>query len=126
MTRKHWAARNSYEELARFVSEDLEESDLKYHLETMKKNATNLPVATFDELQLTINKNIETGTAIELPLVNNFSLRADKSTSMSDTSQLIIFIKVYQSHNKHSLREILESCSTRTLKGCQCSTRSNR
>ena len=126
MTRKHWAARNSYEELARFVAEDLEESDLKYHLETMKKNATNLPVAMFDELQLTINKNIETGTAIELPLVNNFSLTADKSTSMSDTSELIIFIKVYQSHNKHSLREILEFCSTRTLKGCQCSTRSNR
>ena len=93
MTQKHWAARNYYEELARFVVEDLEESNLKYHLKTMKKNATNLSVATFDELQLAINKNIETGTAIELPLVNNFSLKADKSTSMSDTSELSIFIK---------------------------------
>ena len=37
MTWKHWAARNNYEELARFVAEDLEESDLKYCLETMKK-----------------------------------------------------------------------------------------
>ena len=42
MTRKHWAARNYYEELARFVVEDLEESDLKHHLKIMKKNATNL------------------------------------------------------------------------------------
>ena len=38
MTRKHWATRNNYEVL-------------KYHLETMKKNATYLSVATFDELQ---------------------------------------------------------------------------
>ena len=30
MTRKHQAARNNYEELARFVAEHLEESDLKY------------------------------------------------------------------------------------------------
>ena len=37
MTWKHWAARKNYEELACFVAEDLEESDLKYHLETMKK-----------------------------------------------------------------------------------------
>ena len=31
MKRKHQAARNNYEELARFVAEDLEESELKYH-----------------------------------------------------------------------------------------------
>ena len=52
MARKHQAARNNYEELARFVAEDLEECELKYHLETMKKNATFLSVATIDELQL--------------------------------------------------------------------------
>ena len=59
----------------------------------MKKNATYLSVTTFDELQLTINKHIETGTAIELSLVNKFTLGADESTSMSDTSKLSIFVK---------------------------------
>ena len=52
MARKHQAARNNHEELARFVAEDLQECELKYHLETMKKNATFLSVATIDELQL--------------------------------------------------------------------------
>ena len=37
-TQKHQAARNNYEELARFVTEQLEES-VKYRLETMKTNA---------------------------------------------------------------------------------------
>ena len=59
----------------------------------MKKNATYLSVTTFDELQLTINKHIETGTVIELSLVNKFTLGADESTSMSDTSKLSIFVK---------------------------------
>ena len=57
--------------MTRFVAYDLEESELKYHLETMKKNATYLSVATFDELQLAINKHIETDTTMELSLVNN-------------------------------------------------------
>ena len=59
----------------------------------MKKNATYLSVTTFDELQLTINKHTETGTAIELSLVNKFTLAAHESTSMSDTSKLSIFVK---------------------------------
>ena len=59
----------------------------------MKKNATYLSVATFDKLQLAINNDIETGTAMELSLVNKFPLGADKSTSMSDTSEPSIFIK---------------------------------
>ena len=93
MTRKHQATRNNYEELARFVAEHLEQCDLKYHLETIKKNATYLSVATFEKLQLAINNHIETGTAMELSLVNKFPLGADKSTSMSDTSEPSIFIK---------------------------------
>ena len=59
----------------------------------MKKNATYLSVATFDELQLAINKHIETDTTMELSLVNKFTLGADESTSMSDTSELSTFIK---------------------------------
>ena len=79
MTRKHQAARNNYEELARFVAEHLEESDLKYLLETMKKNDTYLSVTTFDKLQLAINKHIETGTVMELSLVNKLTLGGDES-----------------------------------------------
>ena len=74
MTRKHQAATNNYEELAHFVAEHLEESDLKYRLETMKKNATHLSVTMLDELQLAINKHIETGMVMELSLVNKFTL----------------------------------------------------
>ena len=59
----------------------------------MKKNATYLSMTTFDKLQLAINNHIETGTAMELSLVNKFPLGADKSTSMSDTSEPSIFIK---------------------------------
>ena len=79
MTRKHQAARNNYEELARFVAEHLEESDLKYLLETMKKNDTYLSVTTFDKLQLAINKHIETDTVMELSLVNKLTLAGDES-----------------------------------------------
>ena len=79
MTRKHQAARNNYEELARFVAEHLEESDLKYLLETMKKNDTYLSVTTFDKLQLAINKHIETDTVMELSLVNKLTLGGDES-----------------------------------------------
>ena len=77
MTRKHQAARNNYEELGRFVAEHLEESDLKYRLETMKKNDTYLSVTTFDKLQLAINKHI--GTVMELSLVNKLTLGGDES-----------------------------------------------
>ena len=59
----------------------------------MKKNATYLSVATLDELQLAINKHNETDTTMELSLVNKFTLGADESTSMSDTSELSTFIK---------------------------------
>ena len=59
----------------------------------MKTNATYLSVATFDKLQLAINNRIETGTPMELSLGNKFPLGADKLTSMSDTSELSIFIK---------------------------------
>ena len=59
----------------------------------MKKNATYLSVVTFDKLQLAINKHIETGMAMELSLVNKFTLGVDESTGMSDTSELSIFIK---------------------------------
>ena len=79
MTRKHQAATNNYKELTHFVAEHLEESDLKYRLETMKKNATHLSVTTLDELQLAINKHIETGTGMELSLVNKFTLGGDES-----------------------------------------------
>ena len=79
MTRKHQAARNNYEELARFVAEHLEESDLKYRLETMKKNEIYLSVTTFDKLQLAINKHIETDTVMELSLVNKLTLGGDES-----------------------------------------------
>ena len=78
--------------MAHIFAEDLEESDLKYHLETMKKNATYLYVATFDKLS-TIDKHIETGIAMELSLGNKFTLGADESTSMLGTSELSIFIK---------------------------------
>ena len=79
MTRKHQAARNNYEELARFVAEHLEESDLKYRLEMMKKNDNYSSVTTFDKLQLAINKHIETDTVMELPLVNKLTLAGDES-----------------------------------------------
>ena len=54
--------------MTRFVAYDLQESELKYNLETMKKNATYLSVATFDELQLAIIKDIETHSTMELSL----------------------------------------------------------
>ena len=78
-TRKHQAARNNYEELARFVAEHLEESDLKYRLEMMKKNDNYSSVTTIDKLQLAINKHIETDTVMELPLVNKLTLAGDES-----------------------------------------------
>ena len=93
MTWKHWAARNNYGELAHFFAEELEENDLKYHLEVLEKNATYLSVAMFDELQLAIDKHIETGMPMQLSLVNEFTLGADDLTSMSDTPELNIFIK---------------------------------
>ena len=89
----YWAARSNYKELACFVAEDLEENDLKYHLETMKKNATCLSVVMFDELQSAINKHTKAGVTMELSFVNKFTLGADELTSMSDTSELSIFIK---------------------------------
>ena len=75
----------------------LKKRDLKYHLQTMKRNATYLSVATFDELQLAVSKHIETSTAMELSLPNEFTLGADESTSMSETPELSIFIKYVNS-----------------------------
>ena len=89
----------------------------------MKKNATYLSVAAFDELQLAINKHIETGMAMELSLLDKFTLGVDESTSMSDT---LYIYKVCQSHNKHAMQQISVPCSTRKFKECQFSTQSNR
>ena len=50
-------------------------------------------MAMFDELQLAIDKHIETGMLMQLSLVNEFTLGADDLTSMSDTPELSIFIK---------------------------------
>ena len=90
----------------------------------MKKNATNLSVATFDKLHLAINNHSETGMAMELSLVNKFSTGADKSTSMSDTSELSIFVK-YDNPITNTLCQRFLSCSTRKFKECQCSMQSN-
>ena len=59
----------------------------------MKKNATYLSVATFDNLQSDINKYIETYSTMELFVVNKFTLGAGESTSKLDMSELSIFIK---------------------------------
>ena len=89
MTWKHWAARKNYEELACFVAEDLEESDLKYTLRNNEKEiAPNLSVTMFDKLVFAINKHMETGMAMELSLVNKFTLGADESSSTFYTSKL--------------------------------------
>ena len=50
-------------------------------------------MATLEELQPAINKHIETGTTMELLLVNKFTLGADESTSISEMSELSISIK---------------------------------
>ena len=89
MTWKHWAARKNYEELACFVAEDLEESDLKCTLRNNEKEiAPNLSVTMFDKLVLAINKHMETGMAMELSLVNKFTLGADESSTTLYTSKL--------------------------------------
>ena len=73
------------------------ESDLKYNLETMKKNATYIYiyiyVVTFDKLQSNINKYIEAGMAMELSFVNKVTLGANELISMLDISELSVFIK---------------------------------
>ena len=42
----------------------------------------------FDKLVLAINKHMETGMAMELSLVNKFTLAADESSSTFYTSKL--------------------------------------
>ena len=46
----------------------------------------------FDKLVLAINKHMETGMAMELSLVNKFTLGADESSSTLYTSKLIKYI----------------------------------
>ena len=46
----------------------------------------------FDKLVLAINKHMETDMAMELSLVNKFTLGADESSSMLDISKLIKYI----------------------------------
>ena len=91
MTRKHWIARNNYEELTSFVAEDLEESDLRCNSQTMKRNATYLSVATFDELQSALSKLIKTGTAMELPWLINLLLE-QMSRLVCQTRQNVVYL----------------------------------
>ena len=40
MTKKHWAACRNLTDFAKFLGNEMEESDIQYHLDSMAKNAT--------------------------------------------------------------------------------------
>ena len=92
MTRKHWTAKNNYEELARFVAEVLKKVTSSV---TWKQWKIMLHIYLWQHLtncsQL-LTSILKQEWPMELSLVNKVTLGADESTSMSDTSELSIFI----------------------------------
>ena len=70
----------------------------------------------FDELQLAISKHTQTSMAMELSFPNEFTLGADESTCLSETSELSILIKYVKSITNSLCERFLRLVSLKSSK----------
>ena len=90
MTKKHWAA---HKNLTDFLSNEMEESDIQYHLDSMAENATYVSPESADAFLDAINTHLKNKLSKELYLTTKFTLEADESTNASDSEALNIFLR---------------------------------
>ena len=95
MTKKHWAARRNLTDFAKFLGNEIEESDIQYHLDSMAKNATYISSSSesADAFLDAINTHLKNKLSEELYLTTKFTLEADESTNASDNEALNIFLR---------------------------------
>ena len=79
MTKKHWAARRNLTDFAKFLGNEIEESDIQYHLDSMAKNATYISSSSesADAFLDAINTHLKNKLSEELYLTTKFTLEAD-------------------------------------------------
>ena len=93
MTKKHWVARKNLTDFAKFLGNEMEESDIQHHLDSMAKNATYVSLESADAFVDVINTHLKNKLSEELYLTTKFTLEADESTNASDNKALNIFLR---------------------------------
>ena len=93
MTKKHWAAHRNLTDFAKFLGNQMEESVIQYHLDSMAKNATYVSPESADEFLDAINTHLKNKLSEELDLTTKFTLEADQSTNVTDKEALNIFLR---------------------------------
>ena len=93
MTKKHWAARRNLTDFAKFLGNEMEESDIQYHLDSMAKNATYVSPESANAFLDALNTHLKNKLSEELYLTTKCTLEADESTNASDNEALNIFLR---------------------------------
>ena len=96
IVRKHWAHTASYEDLVRFVGNDLGDSVLKEYLTLTDshKNATYITANRVKQFIKIISEWMKKNTVNELKTCNEFTLLLDESTDEANRSELSLIVRM--------------------------------
>ena len=78
MTKKHWALRRNLTDPAKFLGNEMEESDIQYHIDSMAKNATHVSPESADAFLDAINTHLKNKLSEELVSQPNSYLKLMK------------------------------------------------
>ena len=94
--RKYWAHTTSYEDLVRFVGNDLGDSVLKecLTLADSHKNATYITANTVKQFIIIISEWMKKNTVSELKKCTKFTLLLDESTDEANRSELLLIVRI--------------------------------
>ena len=96
IVRKHWAHTTSYEDLVRFIGNDLGDSVHKVYLALADshKNATYITANTVKQFIKIISEWMKKNTVNELKTCNEFTLLLDESTDEANRSELSLIVRM--------------------------------
>ena len=96
IVRKHWAHTTSYEDLVRFIGNDLGDSVLKEYLTLADshKNAAYITANTVKQFIKIISEWMKKNTVNELKTCNEFTLLLDESTDEANRSELSLIVRM--------------------------------
>ena len=94
IVRKHWAHTTSYEDLVRFIGNDLGDSVLKEYLTLTDshKNATYITANRVKQFIKIISEWMKKNTVNELKTCNEFTLLLEESTDEANHSELLLIV----------------------------------
>lgn len=93
MIKKQWAVSDNFESLVRFLGANLDDEDIKKHLQSCGKNATYLSHISVESIVNSISTLFEQELLAKLACADFFTLMADECTDESQREQLGLIVR---------------------------------